>query len=99
MNVIVESCGQAELRCAARQCASFKGEGVRIRLEFCLQTVDHRIQILEVDRAVLISQASGIPLWSGIKTRLKLELMEIRVERTLLIVVVNLAMAEHDVTD
>src|SRR5262249_32367638 len=49
--------------------------------------------------AVGVTQSAGIAVRYGIKAGLKLELMEVRIECALLVVVVHLALAKHDVAD
>ena len=61
--------------------------------------MNHWIEILEMDLSIGVTQSSGIALPAGIEARLKLQVMNIGFQRALLIVVVNFASAEHDVTD
>src|SRR5216684_3371057 len=98
MNVIIQRCHKADLRGAGRQCAPFYSERIRCCFEFGFEAVNHGIQILKMDLAVLVVQAAGIASGSWIELRLKLQVVEIRIERALAIVVVNLALSNLNVT-
>src|SRR5690242_548805 len=97
MDIIAESRCHAELRSAAGQCAAFERECIRGRVEFRLETVYHRIEILELNPAVFVTQPSRITFCSRIEARLKGEIAQIRSDRALLIVVVNLTLTQHHV--
>src|SRR5207253_10381228 len=99
MGIIIEHRRQTELRSAACQRAALQSKGIRCGFEFGFEAVNHRIQILKMNLSIFVAQAAGIALGSRIETRLKFEIMEIRVESALVIVVVNLALPDLDVTD
>src|SRR5437870_13154394 len=98
MRVIVHSRGKRDLRGAARQCGALQREGIRRGIEFGFELVKHRIEVLEVNLAVAVTQPAGITFRRRIEGRLKFQIVQIRIESALLIVVVDLALSEHDLT-
>src|SRR5262249_10465976 len=99
MNVIIHRRIETEFRSATLEQAALESESVLCRFEFRFETVNQRIQVLEMDLSICVLESAGVLFWSGVKRRLEFEVVKIRIQRTLLIVVIDLTLPDVDVTD
>src|SRR5262249_19220287 len=67
--------------------------------ELRLQAVDQWIQISETDLSICVAQCRGIAPCDGRETGLQIEIVKICVDRGLSVVVVQLTLIQHHVTN
>ena len=99
MRIIVQRCRERELGCAALQHRAFERECVGCRFELCFEVVNHGIEILEMNLSVGVSQPSRITLRTRLEARLELQIVKVGVECAFLVVIVDLTLTEHHVTN
>src|ERR1700674_476112 len=61
--------------------------------------MNHWVEILKINLPAGVSQSSGITFRSGVEACLELQVVEIRVQSALLVVVVHLTLAQIDMAD